>query len=132
MFRFLTHLLFKPVILPNGIGILETELPGSGANNQAFVGVYSAAGTYPVSLQVESAVGCKSPVVTKNLVISPNPVANFDLPGVCLPSGVALFKNLSTVADNSTLKYLWNFGDGGNDTQPIRCMCMLIPALTRF
>jgi gliding motility-associated-like protein len=40
------------------------------------------------------------------------PVANFTLPSsICLPNGVANFKNTTTISDNSTLSWLWDLGD---------------------
>ncbi|HEX8334658.1 MAG TPA: PKD domain-containing protein, partial [Segetibacter sp.] len=80
--------------------------------------VFDVAGTYTVSLEVESSTGCKSIVFTKSIVINPFPVADFSFPNVCLPSGQAQFTNLSTIADGtqSSFSYLWDFGDGGNST----------------
>lgn len=80
---------------------------------------YPATGNYTVSLQVESSTGCPSAVTPFNLLISPNPVVDFDLPAaVCLPVGAAAFTNLSTIADGtpSQMTYQWNFGDGGSST----------------
>jgi len=78
--------------------------------------VYTSAGTYTVSLLVESATGCKSTLFTRQLVIHPNPVADFSLPDVCLPAGTAQFNDLSTIADGSQalFTYAWDFGDGNN------------------
>ena len=78
---------------------------------------YNTPGTYTVTLQVETSTGCRSIVFSNTLLISPNPVVNFQLPGnVCLPLGAAQFNDLTTVADASALSYVWDFGDGGSAT----------------
>jgi gliding motility-associated-like protein len=88
------------------------------ATNAAVKQTYTAAGSYTVTLQVESNTGCKSTVFSKVITIHSNPVVDFDLPGVCLPSGLAQFQNLSFVNDNTgnAMTYLWNFGDNKTDT----------------
>ncbi len=80
--------------------------------------VYNTAGTYTVTLTVESNTGCKSIVFTKNVIVHDNPVTNFSLPIVCLPVGAATFNNLTTIADGTinTVAYSWDFGDGGFST----------------
>ena len=85
-------------------------------NNIAPPQIYSTAGTYNITLQVESNSGCKSTIQQKQVVIHPLPFVDFNLPGVCLPSGVAQFQNLTTISNGSQLSFLWNFGDGGTDT----------------
>jgi gliding motility-associated-like protein len=80
--------------------------------------VYNTAGTYIVNLVVENNTGCKSIAFTKSLVIHPLPITNFVLPSaVCLPVGKSQFTNTTTISDTSTtIKYLWNFGDGRIDS----------------
>ncbi len=80
---------------------------------------YSKGGTYTVSLKVEMAGGCQSTEFIKTLTVSASPVAAFEFDKACLPSGTISFSNNSSISDGSqgTLKYLWNFGDGGNSTQ---------------
>jgi len=48
--------------------------------------------------------------------VHPNPVVNFNLPGICLPTGLAQFFDSSTIADGSQslFTYLWNFGDAAS------------------
>lgn len=80
---------------------------------------YSTAGSFNVSLVVETNTGCKSVAFTKTITISPFPVASFVLPGgICLPAGTASFVNTSTVSDGTQaqLGYVWNFGDGKTST----------------
>ena len=70
-------------------------------------------GPYSISLQVETANGCKSPITTKWLNIFPNPVVDFDLPKICLPDGKGSFLDKSTISDatESSFKRTWIFGD---------------------
>jgi len=68
--------------------------------------------------QTNTATGCVSEASMITVTINPVPVANFDIPvKICLP-GPASFTNRSTIADNSVLTYVWDFGDGtGSSTQ---------------
>ena len=78
---------------------------------------YVSTGNYNVTLIVETTTGCQSLLFTLPVTIHANPVADFSLPVVCLPSGSAQFNNLSTISDGTqnSFTYSWNFGDGGND-----------------
>ena len=77
-------------------------------------------------LKVATNTGCQSIVYSKPFRVNPNPVASFILPaGLCLPADTLRFANTSTIADGSqsTLQYLWNFGDassGKNDTSILK------------
>lgn len=75
--------------------------------------MFTAFGVYTITLQVETASGCVSTVVSKQITISPNPFVDFSLPNVCLPGGVAQFNSLSSIVDGSESQftYLWDFGD---------------------
>lgn len=67
---------------------------------------------YHVTLIVKSDKGCGD-TIAKTINIHPLPAVNFELPEVCLHDAFALFKNTSTIADNSDalFSYLWKFGD---------------------
>ncbi|BAV04937.1 gliding motility-associated C-terminal domain-containing protein [Filimonas lacunae] len=81
-------------------------------NGNAFDVPYASAGNYNVVLATVSSQGCRSLPDTQKVSVHPLPVADFTAPvKICLP-GDAAFVNTSTVADNSTLNYVWNFGDG--------------------
>ncbi|WP_207493552.1 PKD domain-containing protein [Aridibaculum aurantiacum] len=80
------------------------------------VQTYPAPGVYTVTLEVKSNTGCKSVLATKLITIHSLPVVDFNLPGVCLPSGVAQFQNLTTTPGGGANSYVWNFGDGGTST----------------
>jgi len=74
---------------------------------------YVSTGTYSATLKVETDKGCVSSVFTKQVTISPLPVANFGLPESCLNDPFSQFSDSSSIADGSQnlFTYLWNFGD---------------------
>ncbi len=85
----------------------------SYTNGNSFAISYTAANDYTVQLTTVSDKGCVSLPATQTVSVHPLPVVNFDLPGnICMPGGNAQFTNKTTVADNSTLTYTWDFGDG--------------------
>jgi gliding motility-associated-like protein len=86
----------------------------TNTSNAPVIKTYTLDGIYRVSLQVENTEGCKSEVFAQDITIHPTPSVNFSMPGVCVPSGIAQFTNLSAISDGtgSSLIYLWNFGDG--------------------
>lgn len=62
--------------------------------------------------QTNTATGCVSAASVITVKINPVPVPAFTIPtGICMPGGSAAFVNTSTIADNTPLTYLWNFGD---------------------
>ena len=91
-------------------------------NNNPFTKLYATYGTYTVKLVTVSADGCISDTATKIIVVNAVPVAGFKMPtSVCMPNGTATFTNTSTVADGTSLTYLWDFGDltpGSTATSP--------------
>ncbi len=83
------------------------------ANGNVFTRSYTTHNTYSVKLVALSDNGCVSDTATEAIAVHPLPVADFTLPAaICMPQGSAAFTNKSTVADNSTLGYRWDFGDG--------------------
>jgi gliding motility-associated-like protein len=92
--------------------------PASGAANTSTLQnpshLFSAWGTYNVTLSVTTSNGCRSTVRTIPVTVNPIPRAAFTFPpSACLPSANIQFTNASTIADGSqgSLSYLWNFGD---------------------
>ncbi len=79
---------------------------------------YTTAGTYNVTLQVETASGCRSVVYSMTLAVTGPPVPGFNFGNACLPAGTMQFTNTSTNADGSAtgLSYIWNFDDGNTST----------------
>lgn len=75
---------------------------------------YTAPGTYTATLSVVTSSGCQSVLFSFPVTIHPNPVADFNLPVACLPSGAAQFNDLSTVGGGNTITgWAWDFGDAG-------------------
>ncbi len=83
-------------------------------NNSNHDHTYATWGNKTVSLKVETNSGCQSAVFTKQVMVNPNPVADFTMPaGLCLPAANAQFNSTSTIADGTqgSFGYLWDFGD---------------------
>jgi len=84
----------------------------SNTNNDPFTRNWAAHNTYQIKLTAVSDNGCFDEA-TRQVVVHPLPVAAIGLPaGVCMPGGMAQFTNLSSVADNSSMTWNWDFGDG--------------------
>jgi len=84
--------------------------------------LFAKAGIYAVKLTVKTNLGCVG-VKTIQVVVNPIPLTNFETPDICLDDASALFTNTTTIADNTTLTYLWNFGDpssGVNNSSTLR------------
>lgn len=96
--------------------------PGSGANNistaQNPSHNYMQWGSYNVTLQVNSDLGCRSTIRSLPVYVNPIPRPDFTVPvSVCLPSANVTFNSSSSsIPDGSQagFSYLWNFGDPGS------------------
>ena len=93
--------------------------PASGASNTSVLQhpshVFSAAGSYAVSLTVTNSEGCASTNYIRQVIINSKPVAGFIIPDVCLNDTYAQFTDTSTVtAPSSVTAWQWNFGDPGS------------------
>jgi PKD repeat protein len=75
--------------------------------------IYSVAGTYNVTLTA-SANGCSSDT-TISVTVYPLPVADFTFSSACQGAAV-VFTNSSSIADASSLSYLWDFNSGSGPT----------------
>jgi gliding motility-associated-like protein len=81
----------------------------TGTNSSPSV-VYTAAGSYTVSLTTVNADGCRATNIV-NIDISPLPNAGFTAGTACLNSPVQ-FTNTSTISGGTITGYSWDFGDG--------------------
>lgn len=92
---------------------------GSPTNNQAApCHLYSTPGTYPIQLVVSNAFG--SDTMRANIIVYPEPVANFFISAPTIKNGIDLqFQDASQGANS----WNWNFGDpnsGTNNTSTIQ------------
>ena len=90
---------------------------GTTGNSQNPTHIYSAAGTYNVTLQVTTSAGCSKTLTKNNYIHTSNGVtANFTntAPAGCKLPVTIVFTNTST--GSGALSYSWNFGDGGTST----------------
>jgi PKD repeat protein len=81
---------------------------GSYSNNVNGSHDYTTTGTYTVTLYAVNSTGCWTSVshnATINVIIKPN----FSVGNSCNPT--LSFTNTSTIQTNTTVSYLWNFGD---------------------
>ena len=76
-----------------------------------FIHTYATAGTYNVTLQVETNKGCISTILTKPVTVFVLPVAGFISPEICLVDPFAPFIDTSTIAVGTIASWQWNFGD---------------------
>lgn len=99
---------------------------GAGAttvtSNAPRITKYGSTGAKTVSLQVETASGCKSDVFTPAILpfVHPLPEPDFILPEVCLSDAFAQFTDASKIADGSEAQftYRWNFNAGSPAVTP--------------
>jgi len=83
---------------------------------------YANAGVYNVTLNITTSLGCENSVI-RQVVVIPNPVANFTSTASCLGQPVQ-FTNLSqTNGGGQIVNHAWNFGDptsGVNNTSALQ------------
>jgi gliding motility-associated-like protein len=80
-------------------------------NDNPFNHVYNTAGNYTVTLFVASDKGCKSPLLSRPIIIYPQPAPGFIAPSVCLTDAFAQFTDTSKIAFGSISTWAWNFND---------------------
>jgi PKD repeat protein len=85
------------------------------SNNQNPSHTYTSVNQFDVKLTVSTNLGCSTTLI-KQIVINPLPVVNFDTPDICLSDASATFTNKSTISDNSTLSFVWDFGDSNSSS----------------
>jgi gliding motility-associated-like protein len=93
----------------NGVNVVKT-------NNSPFTHRYATAGTYNITLQVETQA-CSSKMFSKKINVTSVPVAGFILPVNCIADPFSQFKDSSRIADGTQaeFQYLWNFGNVNAD-----------------
>ena len=79
--------------------------------------VYSAYGTYDITLKALTNYGCKDSVV-KRVTVHSQPVVTFSRSdtAICRYQNSFTFTNNSSNADGSRLSYNWTYSDGNSDT----------------
>jgi len=87
---------------------------GNSSNSANPYQSYDTAGTYPVTLIVQSLNGCWD-TITHNIDIFPLPSAYFNANNVCATQGVS-FLDSSTIAQGSISSWYWEFADIGQNS----------------
>ncbi|MBN4051405.1 PKD domain-containing protein, partial [bacterium AH-315-M05] len=77
--------------------------------------LYSAYGTYNVSLAITADDACEDTIV-KSVTVNPLPIADFTAASVCFGMPTQ-FMDSSTVPSGSITSWNWNFGDSNASTQ---------------
>jgi gliding motility-associated-like protein len=90
---------------------------GSGVstikNDSSYQGFkYAAAGTYSLSHDVISEIGCVSDPMTKTLTIQTKPTAGWVVPAVACINAVVTFSDVSVAPDGTIASRIWNLDDG--------------------
>ena len=73
---------------------------------------YSAAGTYSLSHDVISDIGCVSDPLTKTFTIQSKPTAGWVVPSVACINAVVTFSDVSVAPDGTITTRIWNLDDG--------------------
>jgi PKD repeat protein len=87
----------------------------STAQNPAHL--FSAAGTFSVTLIVKNTSGCQDTIL-KTVTVSPLPVANFTADTACLGQVTTFTNTSSPPLPANLINYTWDFGDGGSSILP--------------
>ncbi|MCX6200709.1 MAG: PKD domain-containing protein, partial [Bacteroidetes bacterium] len=73
---------------------------------------YSGVGNYPVTLKVTSKNGCVSDLVSKNIEITPKPIAAFTATTNTCVDKIINFTENSSITNGTLQKSYWNLDDG--------------------
>ena len=87
---------------------------GNTSTSQNPTKTYVSAGTYTVTLTVNSAIGCTSTIATKPVVVNPLPSANFTTSLPACETRNITFTDASVANAGNLVKWTWNYGDGTN------------------
>jgi gliding motility-associated-like protein len=82
-------------------------------DNAPLVHSYTRTGNFPVKLVLQTATGCVSDTMLKEVVVSPFPKVGFSMPGNCLADPFSQFMDTSRIEGGTEgqFTYFWNFGD---------------------
>jgi len=72
--------------------------------------IYANSGTYQVQMIITDNFGCQDSI-TKSIVVSPQPMANYIATNVCL-NQATVFADTSTISSGTITAWQWDFGDG--------------------
>ena len=84
------------------------------ATGQTPTTVYTEEGTFPVTLQVSTDIGCTD-TITTDVVVAPVPVAEFSNTYDDI-TNIFTFTNISTISTGTIAEYFWDFGDDSTST----------------
>lgn len=80
-------------------------------NGNAFTHIYSNAGSFNATLQVETDKGCVSPVFPATVNVNVVPKAGFISPVICVNDVQALLEDTSRIATGTIVDWEWDFAD---------------------
>lgn len=107
--------LFKDTSSANGRKIVKWLWDfGDGAvsTDQNPTHTFTKGGDFVVKLMVEGETGCESEVISQNIHVNINPVANFSYSTLNCVKQTITFKDNSTSAEGKIIKWIWDPGDG--------------------
>ena len=91
---------------------------GNTASSQFPSHTYPGPGSYPVSLAVESADGCRDTLLQPAFVQLSGPWADFTPDSLTACPGSLLFFADASIPDTTLVSWLWDFGDGATASGP--------------
>ena len=97
--------------------VIDTYLWNFSAATSADINpiyTFTAAGTYAVTLTATTNVGCAASLV-KNVLVRPNPTANFNLPfDACLGNPYTFTSSSTAPTPDALVSFSWDFGNSNN------------------
>jgi len=78
--------------------------------------LYTASGTYPVTLTVTNSSGCSSTSAIQTITINAAAIAAYTFSSPACTGQPVVFTDASTSTSGSIAKWIWNYGDNSTDT----------------